>query len=64
MTTEALEALGVTLNFIDIWFKLLEDNHEIISIMYNKAMKETFKKIPTKMIKPLIPKQNPQKLMT
>ena len=26
-TTEALEALGATLNFIDIWFKLFEENY-------------------------------------
>ena len=26
MTTEALEALGATLNFIEIWLKLLDQN--------------------------------------
>ena len=32
--------------------------------MYNKAMKEMFKQIPTTMTKPLSPKQKVQKLMT
>ena len=27
-TIESLEALGATLNFIDIWLKLLEDNYD------------------------------------
>ena len=63
-TTEALGALGATLNFIDIWLKLVQDNYEVRSGMYNKAMKEIFKQIRTPMIKSLSPKQNPQKLMT
>ena len=62
-TTESLEALGDTLNFIDIWLKLLEDNYEIIYGMYNKVMKEMFKQIPLTMIKELSLKQKVQKLM-
>ena len=63
-TTELLEALDATLNFIDIWLILLEYNYEIISRMYNKAMKEMFKTIPTTMFKPISPKQKFHKLMT
>ena len=63
-TTEALEALGATLSFIDIWLKLLEDNYGIISGMYNKSDKDMFKKIPTTMSKPLSQKQKVWKLMT
>ena len=29
MTTEALEALGATINFIQIWIKLLDHNYEV-----------------------------------
>ena len=44
VTTEALEALGATINFIKIWLKLLDHNYEVRCGMYNKAMKYTFKK--------------------
>ena len=39
VTTKALEALGGTLNFIEIWLKLLEHNYEVRFGMYDKAMK-------------------------
>ena len=52
-TTEALEALGYTINFIYIWLKLLEENYKVRSVMYKKSMKEIFKKIPTTISKPL-----------
>ena len=42
-TTESLEALGATLNFIEIWLKLLAKNYEVRCIMYNKYMKEMLK---------------------
>ena len=51
-------------NFIYIWLKGLEDNYEVICGMYNKAMKEMFKQIPTTMTKALSPKQKVQKIMT
>ena len=35
----------------------MEENYEVISIMYNKAMKDIFKQIPTTMSKPLSPKK-------
>ena len=63
-TVESLEALGDTLNFIEIWLKMLEDNDEVRSVIYNKAMKEMSKQIPITMIKSLSPKQKVQKIMT
>ena len=42
----------------------MEDNDELRCGMYNKDMKEMFKKIPTTMYKTLSPKQKVQKLMT
>ena len=56
--------MGATLNFIDIWIKILEENYEIISGMYNKYMKEMFKQISITMNKSLSLKQKVQKLMT
>ena len=64
VTTEALWELGANLNFLEIWLKRLEDNYEIKYEMYNKAMKDMFKQIPTKMNKALIPKEKVHKLMT
>ena len=37
--TEALEALGDTLNFIYIWIKLLEENYDTRRVAYITAMK-------------------------
>ena len=34
VTTEALESLGATLNFIEIWLKLLDHNYEVRCGMY------------------------------
>ena len=62
-TTEALEALGDTLNFIDIWLKLFHWNYEVRCGMYNRAMKNIFQKIPTIKLKPLSQGQNFHKLM-
>ena len=44
ITTEALEALGATFNFIDIWIKLLEENYGARRVAYNIAMEEILKK--------------------
>ena len=52
--------MGATLNFIEIWLKLLEDNYEVIFGMYNKAMKEMFKQIPITMTKSLSSKTIPE----
>ena len=50
--------MGATFNFIDIWLKMLEQNDEVRSGMYNKVMKDIFKKISTTMYKPLRPKKS------
>ena len=57
MTTESLEALGATFNFIDIWLKLLEDNYEDIRVAYVTAMKDMFNQIPLTTIKEITPKK-------
>ena len=56
--------MGDTLNFIEIWIKLLDRNYELICGIYNKSIKEMFKQIPTTMTEPLSQRQKVQKLMT
>ena len=63
VTTEALEALGATINFIDIWLKMLEQNYDARRVAYITATKE-MKKIPLTMVKALNPKKKVQKIMT
>ena len=41
---EKLEPLGATLNFFDIWLKLLDQNCEFRCGMYNRTMKNMFQK--------------------
>ena len=43
VTTESLEVLGATLNFIYVWLELLEENYEVGCEIYNKDMKLMFK---------------------
>ena len=43
---EALEALGDTINFIDVCLKLLEENYDVKSEACNTAMKDILEKIP------------------
>ena len=57
MTTESLEALVSTLNFIDIWLKLFDNNYDARRVAYIIAMKRLFKKIPQTIIKSLTPPQ-------
>ena len=57
VTTEALEALGRTINFIYIWLTLLEQNYDARRVAYITATKEMFNKIPLTMIISLTPKQ-------
>ena len=64
MTIEALETLGASFNFIEIWIKMLEENYDARRVAYIIAMKEIFKKIPLRIIKALTLKQKVQKLMT
>ena len=64
MTTEELEALGATINFIEIWLKLLYKNYDDRRVAYFTDMKEMLIKIPTMMTKLLITRQKVHKLMT
>ena len=64
MTTKALKSLGATINFIDIWLKLLKENYDARSVAYITATKNMFKQIPLTVIKALTPQQQKQKLMT
>ena len=59
-----LEEFSGTLNFIEIWLKLLDHNYEVICGMYDKSTKEMFKQIPTTMTKSISPRQKLHKLMT
>ena len=63
MTTEALEALGATLNFIYICLKMLKYNYDNRRVSYITTMKDMLKKIPLTMIKALTPTKKVQKLM-
>ena len=53
-----------TINFIDIWLKLLEENHDARRVAHITAMKEMFKQIHLTVIKAITTKQKFQKLMT
>ena len=45
MTIESLEALFASLNLIEIWLKLLDNNYGARRVAYSTAMKEMFKHI-------------------
>ena len=62
MTTEALEELGATFNFIEIWLKLLEEKYDARRVSYSTAIKDMFKQIPTTTTKPLSPKKKSRNL--
>ena len=64
MTLKALEALGDTLNSVEIWLKLLDHSREVRCEMYNNAMEEIFKQIPITMTKALTSKRKFRKLVT
>ena len=61
-TTESLEALVDTLNFIDVWLKLFEENYDERCVAYSTAMKEMSKQITLTAIKALTPKKNSRNL--
>ena len=63
-TTKTLEELGDTVNFIDIWLKLLHANFNARRDAYINAMKVMFKKIPQTIKIALTTKQKVQTLMT
>ena len=50
--------MRATLNFIDIWLKLLEENYDARRVEYITAMKEMFKKISLTAIKSITPKRS------
>ena len=56
-TTKALEALGVTINFIDICLKFFLENFNSRCDTYINAVKEMIKGIPQTIKKALNPKQ-------
>ena len=63
-STKTLEELGATINFIDIWLKLLLENFNARCDAYINAMKDMFMQIlQTIKITPT-PKQKIQKIMT
>ena len=64
VTTEALEALVPTLDFIEIWIKQLDVNYDARSVAYRTAMKDMFKQISTIITKPLSTRQKVHKLMS
>ena len=45
-TIKTLEELGATINFIDIWLKLLRENFDARCEAYINAMKVMFRQIP------------------
>ena len=60
-TIKRLEALGSTINFIDIWLKFLREKVEARCEAYINAMKLVFRKIPQTIKIALTPKQkNPK----
>ena len=61
---EALEALGATLNFIEIRFKMLDENYDAKCVAYSTSMKEMSKQISTMVTRPLSPRQIIQNIMT
>ena len=61
-TTEALKALGGTLNFIDIWLKMFDDNYDARCVAFITYMEEMFKQISQTMSKPLTPKKRSRNL--
>ena len=58
-----MEALVTTVNFIEIWLKLLDNNYDAIRVACSTAMKDMFKQILTTMTKPLSPREKVQKIM-
>ena len=56
--------MGATLNFIEFWHRLLDENYYARHVAYRNSMKEMFKQRPTTITKPLSPRQKYQKLMT
>ena len=56
--------MGATVNFIEIWLKLLDENYDARRVAYSTAMEDMFKQTPTKITETLSTRQKVQKLMT
>ena len=63
-TVKALNLLGATFNFIDIWIHNFRHNYFDRSESYTAAMVEMFKTIPQNVVKPLTSREKNQKLIT
>ena len=63
-TIKTLEALGATINFIDIWLKLRHENYDARCDAYINATREMFMQIPQNVEISLTSKQKVPKLMT
>ena len=59
-TIKTLEALGATFNFIDVWLKLLCENHCAQSESYINAIKEMFMQRPQNVEIALTSKEKPK----
>ena len=57
-TTEALDSLGATFDFIYCWLKYFDKNYQAWSNMYSEYMRELFNKIPVQLPKPLSHSKN------
>ena len=49
VTIEALYSMGDTLNLIENWIKILDNNYDARRVSYSTSMKDMFKQIPTTM---------------
>ena len=61
---KTLEALGATINFIDIWIKLLCENFDVRCEAYINAIKRMFMQMPQTVKIALTSKQKISKPMT
>ena len=52
-TTEALDSLGATFDFIDFWLKGFYQNYQARSNIYSEDMQYLFKKTPVQHPKPI-----------
>ena len=62
-TVKALNSLGATFNFIEIWLHNFRHNYFALNESYRVAMAKMFKTIPQNVGKPLTTRENNQKLI-
>ena len=63
-TVKAINSLGDTYNFIDIWLHNFRHNYFERSVSYTAAMVEMFKTIPQNVGIPMTSREKNQKLIT